>query len=88
MIKNILSILVFLLSIFFFYFIVNTYFSNDQKIKIQKNRISILQKIKNKTSNLTILDNDTINSIIFNSGFENENSKIERNFWKLFKKND
>ena len=66
----------------------NTYFSNDQKIKIQKNRISILQKIKNKTSNLTILDNDTINSIIFNSGFENENSKIERNFWKLFKKND
>ena len=33
------------------------------------------------------LINDTNNVIEFNSGFEKIN-KIERNFWKLFKKND
>ena len=88
MIKNILSILTFLFSISFIYFVGNTYFSQNQKTKINKNRSTILQKIKNNIENLPILANDTKESIEFNSGFENENKKIKRNFWKLFKKNE
>jgi hypothetical protein len=88
MIKNIFSVLIFLFIIFFFYFIVNTYFSVDQGSKIKKNRLIISQKIKTSISELPILFNNTSNIIEFNSIFENERNKVERNFWKLFKKND
>ena len=49
---------------------------------------TIVQKINSNTNGLPFLANDTNDVIIFNSGFENKNQKIERNFWKLFKKND
>ena len=72
----------------FFFLIFNTYFSNNQQKKINKNRAIISKKIQNNIYELPVLINDTYNVIKFNSGFENENNKIERNFWKLFKKND
>jgi len=88
MIKNILSVLIFLFSIIFFYFVTSTYFSMAQKKKITENRKTVIQKIENNISGLPILVTDTNNIIEFNSGFENENNKIKRNFWKLFKQHD
>jgi hypothetical protein len=88
MIKNTLSVLIFFLSLFFFYLIGSIYLSNNQVIKIKKNRETILISIQNNITKLPKLSNDTNNIIKFNSGFDSENKKIERNFWKLFKKND
>jgi len=88
MIKNILSLLIFLFCILFLYLVTNTYFSNNQQTMIKKNREKILQTIQNKINELPILINDTENVIEYNSGFEDDNNKIKRNFWKLFKKND
>jgi hypothetical protein len=86
MIKNILSVLTFLFFISFLFFVVNIYFSESQKKKILKNREFTLEKIQNNIRNLPILVNDTNNVIKFNSGYEDETYKTERNFWKLFKK--
>jgi len=55
---------------------------------IKNNREKILQTIQNKINELPILINDTENVIEYNSGFEDDNNEIKRNFWKLFKKND
>jgi|TARA_B100000795_G_scaffold84675_1_gene61541 hypothetical protein len=88
MIKNILSVLIFLFSLFFFYLVGSIYFSDHHEKKVKKNREIIFKKIKNNISELPILVNDTNNVIEFNSGFETENMKIKRSFWKLFKKND
>ena len=88
MIKNILSVLVFLLCALFFYLVGSSYFSNNLETKIKKNRESFSHNLKNKIKGLPILINDTDNAVEFNTGFENENIKIERNFWNLFKKND
>jgi len=86
MIRNILSVLIFFFSIYFFYLVVSFYYSDKQDIKVKKNRETILQKIKDNMNELPILDNDTNNVIEFNSGFENENNKKKRSFWELFKK--
>jgi len=88
MIKNILSVFIFLFCMSFFYLVGNTYLSDKQEKKIKNNRNQILQKIKNNTNGLPILVNDTNDVIEFNTGYKNENSKIRRNFWKLFIKND
>jgi|TARA_B110000967_G_scaffold180096_1_gene196103 hypothetical protein len=88
MIKNILSVLIFLFTISFLFLVTNTYFSNNQQIMIKKNREKILQTIQNKINGLPILVNDTENVIEYNSGFEEDKNNIKRNFWKLFKKND
>ena len=88
MIKNIFSVLIFLLSVLFFFLVVNTYFSDYQKKKILKTREEVSQNINENIVGLPILVNDTNDVIKFNSGFENNNKTIERNFWKLFKKND
>jgi hypothetical protein len=85
MIKNILSVCIFFFAISFFFFIINTYFSDNQKKKIKKSRELISQTIKKNIEGLPILPNNTDDVIEFNSGFDN---KINRNFWKLFKKND
>ena len=46
----------------------------------------ISEKIKKNMTELPVLSNNTNNVIEFNSGYENESNKIERNFWRLFKK--
>ena len=88
MIKNILSVLVFLFSISFFFVVGNIYFSDKYKKKINSNRVNISEIIENNINGLPILMNDTNNVIEFNTGYNNENRKLERNFWKLFKEND
>ena len=86
MIKNTLSVLIFIFSITFLYFVGNIYFSENQELKVKKNRDTISKKIQNNIGNLQILANDTDNVIEFNSGYSKESKKKKRNFWKLFKK--
>jgi hypothetical protein len=88
MFKNILSVSIFLFFFSFLYFVAHEYFLINQDTKIKKDRGTIEKKIKSDTSGLPFLANDTDNVIVFNSGFEEKDKKIERNFWKLFKKND
>jgi|TARA_B110000027_G_C16111089_1_gene297744 hypothetical protein len=88
MIKNFLSVVIFLFSVAFIYTIGNIYFSDNQASKTKKNRQEITNKIKKSHVGLPVLSNDTNSVIIFNSGFDDESEKIERSFWKLFKSND
>ena len=64
------------------------YFSDNRKKQIKENRYIISKKNIDIIQKLPILLNDTNNVIEFNAGYEDLDSKIERNFWKLFKKND
>ena len=88
MIKNILSVIIFLLFISFLFFVFKVYLSENQRYEIKKNRSTHKQLIQNDIVNLPVLTNDTNDVIEFNSGFENKNTKTKRKFWKLFKKND
>jgi len=88
MIKNIFSVLIFLFSVLFFFIFMDTYFSDYQKKKILKKREEVSRNINANIVGLPILVNDTNDVIVFNSGFENNDKTIERNFWKLFKNND
>ena len=86
MIKNFVSVLIFLFVFFFIFFIISFYISDKNKKKINLNRINIYSKIKDDLSSLPLLKNDTENIIEYNSGFDTDNNKIKRNFWNLFKK--
>ena len=88
MIKNILTVLIFLFSMSFFYLIISTYFSDKEQMGSKKDRKAISKIIENNISGLPVLINDTNNVIEFNSGFEDDNDKIKRSFWNLFKIND
>ena len=88
MIKNIFSVLIFLSICFFIFFVVSIYISDKNIKKINTNRANVYKKIEENLSNLPLLTNDTNDVIEFNSGYDNDNNKIKRNFWKLFKKND
>tara|TARA_B110001452_G_C15192166_1_gene413915 strand:+ start:1210 stop:1416 length:207 start_codon:yes stop_codon:yes gene_type:complete len=68
--------------------VITTYNSNNNKKKIYSNRENIHLNIEEKLLALPLLKNDTSNVIEFNTGFNNENKKIKRNFWNLFKEND
>lgn len=62
------------------------YLSNNNREKINSNRTNIYSKIKDNLSNLPLLKNDTDNVIEFNSGYNDRDNKVKRNFWNLFKK--
>ncbi len=85
MIKNIFSVIIFLLIFTFMYFIFFFYLSENNQKKINNNRKNIYQKVNNNLDNLPYLKNDTKNVIEFNSGYNIDNNKIKRNFWNLFK---
>ena len=84
MIKHFFSVLIFIFIIFFIYFTISTYVSNNNKKKINYNRANINSNIKEKLSTLPILKNDTNDVVEFNSGYKDENNTIKRNFWNLF----
>ena len=88
MIKHLISVIIFIFIFFFIFFVITTYNSNNNKKKIYSNRENIHLNIEEKLLALPLLKNDTSNVIEFNTGFNNENKKIKRNFWNLFKKND
>jgi hypothetical protein len=88
MIKHFFSVLIFLFISFFIFFIFFNYNSNKNKERVKQNRENKLLNIEERLSNLPLIKNDTNDVIEFNSGYNNEKSKIKRNFWNLFKKND
>jgi len=88
MLKNFFSVLIFLFLIVFIFFIISTYVSEENKKKINLNRKNIYSKIEDNLLNLPLLKNNTFDVIEFNSGYDNDNKKIKRNFWNLFKRND
>ena len=85
MIKNLFHIFCLIFSIIFFYFVINEYLSGKNIKLINQNRENINDLITDKSKNLKFLKNDTNNVIEYNSGYNNEDSKPLRNFWKLFK---
>ena len=79
--------LFFIILILLFFFNIYNYYSSNKNIKnINLKRSNIEEILKEKTLNLTVLENDTNNVIEFNSSFSEE-IKIEeqRNFWNLLK---
>ena len=85
MFKIVNSIL--LLFFFLFFFITYKYYSSNKNIKnVNLNRTTIEEILKEQTSELTILENDTKGIVEFNSSFSEEiNDKKKRNFWDLLK---
>ena len=73
--------------IFLFFFNIFNYYSSNQNIRnINLKRLNIQKILKDKTSNLPVLENDTKNVIEFNSSFSEEiKSNEQRNFWNLLK---
>ena len=85
MLKIVNLLLVIIISSFFFN--VFSYYSSNKNIKdINLKRLNIEEILKDKTSNLIVLDNDTNNVIEFNSSFSEEiKGDEQRNFWNLLK---
>ena len=81
-----LNIFFFLLILIFFWNVYFYYFSK-MNIRIKEtNRTNIDQIIKDKTSNIPILKNDTNNVIEFNNSIsDKKNINKPRSFWKLLK---
>jgi hypothetical protein len=88
MIKHFFSVLIFIFIFMFIFFVVSTYISNTNREKVIKNRTNIYSKIKENIIILPLLKNNTNDVIEFNSGYNENKSKVKRNFWNLFKKND
>ena len=79
--------LFFVILILLFFFNIYNYYSSNKNIKnMNLKRLNIEEILKNKTSNLPVLRNDTNNVIEFNSSFSDEiKSNEQRNFWNLLK---
>ena len=84
--NKIINLFIVILIFLFFFNIVN-YYSSSQNIKdINLKRSNIQEILKDKTSNLPVLENDTKNVIEFNSSFSEEiQNNEQRNFWNLLK---
>ena len=86
MLKNILNIFIIISIVVFFFSIFKYYSSNHNIKKMNLNRESIEQILKNKVVDITVLPNDTNDVIEFNSSFADEIKNDEpRSFWKLLK---
>ncbi len=79
--------IIFFLLVLFFFWNVYIYYSSTINIKIKEfNRNNIDQIIKEKTSNIPVLKNDTNNVIEFNNSIlDQKNIDKPRSFWKLLK---
>ena len=86
MLKFLTNFLFFLIVLGFFFKIFEFYNSNVYIDRIIANRGNIEKLILEKNPKIPILKNDTDNVIEFNSGFQNEEKKLKRKFWDLFKK--
>ena len=87
MIKNLLNLLFLIIPTIFFFFVISAYLSDENRKKINLNRLNVNENIVKKSSDLPILKNDTDNIIEFNSGYNDEiKKKTKRNFWNLLNK--
>jgi len=79
--------ILFLILIIIFYFTIYKYYSSSKHFDSKNfNRNNINQIIKDKISDLPILDNNTNNVISFNDSISNElEEEKARSFWDLLK---
>ena len=83
---KIINLFFVILILLFFVYVFNYYSSNKNIKNINLTRSNIEEILKNKTSNLKVLENDTNNVIEFNSSFSEEiKTEEQRNFWNLLK---
>ena len=86
MFSNIVKLLAFIIFLLFFTLVFNYYFSEKNLNRVINQRENIQTKMIKNTSDLPILRNNTKDVIEFNSGFENnDNERLKRSFWELFK---
>ena len=76
-----------ILLVFSFTLFVYKYYSSIKNINTKIYNLSNIDQIlKEKITDLPVLENDTNNTIVFNDSFENEiNNKKKRSFWDLIK---
>ena len=87
MIKKLINLFFFLLTLTFFYYVISMYFSEENMSKINKNRSDLKENLNKSSNNLPLLDSDTQNIIDYN--FDQNQIKIKkRNFWDLIKTNE
>ena len=86
MIKNIFLVFIAIIIFLSFFFVISTYVSKNKIKKVDINKKLVEKKIEENLDNLPFLPNDTKDVIQFNSGYDNDNIKIKRNFWDLLKK--
>ena len=79
--------LIIIIFFFLFFFATYKYYSSNKNIEnVNLNRTTIEQLLKEQTSKLAILENDTKGVVEFNSSFSQEiNDNKKRNFWDLLK---
>ena len=86
MIKNIFLVFIAIIIFLSFFFVISTYVSKNKVNKVDINKKLVEKNIEENLDNLPFLPNDTKDVIQFNSGYDNDNIKIKRNFWDLLKK--
>ena len=82
---KIINIILFLLISLFFFTIFKYYSSNMNINNKNYNRLNIDQILKDKITNLPILENDTENVIKFNNKLNELDNNEKRSFWDLIK---
>tara|TARA_Y100001970_G_scaffold290097_1_gene422563 strand:- start:50 stop:307 length:258 start_codon:yes stop_codon:yes gene_type:complete len=85
MLLKIQKIIYFLLIVSFCLLVALSYFSDENKKKINKNRSNLIFKMNNKIDDIPFLQNDT-NNIVDYSILNADKEKIKkRYFWELLK---
>ena len=83
---KVFNILMIIVITFFILFIYNYYSSNKNINTKSFNRLNVDQLLKEKISELPVLDNDTANVIEFNDSIETEfDNEKKISFWNLLK---
>ena len=80
------NVIIIIFVIVFFYKVFSFYNSFKNKDLISKNRENINNLIDNRVKDIPFFKNDTDKVIEFNSGYKENDDKINKKFWNLFKK--
>ena len=85
MFDRIKSIIIFIIFVFFLIFTGFYYFSEENKIKINKNRSEVSDRIKKGNIDIPVLKNDTENILEYIVNESNDKKIKKRYFWNLLK---
>ena len=80
------NVIIIIFVIVFFYKVFSFYNSFKNKDLISKNRENINNLIDNRVKDIPFFKNYTDKVIEFNSGYNENDDKINKKFWNLFKK--
>ncbi len=85
MLNSTIKIFYFTLILFFFYFVLSTYFSKKNTSKVTSKIFNIEKKSEIQFNDLPIIKNDTNNIITYNLEEFIENKVKKRKIWELLK---